>query len=298
MQQSAVPFTQSADANAVVADHVSAFLPDSALISVLNDLSRQLKDPDELSKIENADQRAVLGVARQILAKALTQPELSADRIVKNRARSASSFTTEAWSSGEVKVSPRCRGSLAAVWAKHENGLLNITIAGECNDKVAPNGKKIGELVVILNGKSAVESGFDIQSQSDVCIWMGRLAGISIESACISEGTTNIAEEPHPPSDTTGDTSKPPLVLQPVITQRGRQYLSQMTGATPATATPPANAKAAPDALEASMGKVPEAVRQPDATASLIVPDRAVRRSTNDTLRPKRHRRARTGCRT
>ena len=90
---------------------------DAALISVLNDISRVLKDPAELAKIEDVNQRAVLSVARQVLAKALQKPGLVSDRIVHNGGKNATAMSTEAWSSGEVKLSQQSRGSLTAVWA-------------------------------------------------------------------------------------------------------------------------------------------------------------------------------------
>ncbi len=68
--------------------------------------------------------------------------------------------------------------------------LLNLTIAGKCKDKTAPNGKKIGNFVVVITGRSPIEAGFDIQTQSNVNFWLGQLASATIDSDCLSDSAS------------------------------------------------------------------------------------------------------------
>lgn len=265
-----------------------SYLPDNALISVLKDIARTLKEPAEMEKITDLNQRAVLRAARQVLTKAVEQPDLSADRFVHDRQKSVATMSTEAWASGEVKVSDQSRGSLAAVWAKHENGLINITIAGNSNDKVAPNGRKIGEYVVVISAKSRIEKGFDIQTQNEVDFWIGKLTSISIE--CDEQA---IAASPNGPQPSADDSRAP--VLQAVVTQRGRQYLvdaataghgsnttSGAAGTKPAKSSP---ASSTPQVVQPKkpvpakiVNVVPPAdlIKVPSAHATVVAPDRVI----------------------
>jgi hypothetical protein len=196
------------------------FAPDAALISVLRDLDRSLGQPEETEKIENVNLRAVLDQARQILSKSLELPDLQADRIVRAH---AGGMNTEAWAPGEVKLADGSRGSLAAVWAKRENGLINVTIAGESPDTRVPNGRTMGQFVVVLSARSPVSKGMDIQTQSEVNYWVGKLNAISIECDC-AEPTGNATA-----SDTMSDVKKKsPVILGAVITDRAREYLAKL----------------------------------------------------------------------
>jgi len=213
------------------------FVPDSALISLLKDLSRSLADQEQLDKIEDANEKSVLELAKRVLSKALENPELKSNRIVDTK--SGAQMTTEAWSSGDVKLSDDCHGSLAVVWGKRENGLMNVTIAGNCPDKAA-DGKKIGEFIVVLGGRSSVEKGFDIQSQSDVNFWLAKLGNMTVDADCCNvvetakngdskddkgkdEKVSKTAD-----SETKEVKKNSTIVLQAILTERGREYLAQM----------------------------------------------------------------------
>jgi len=202
-----------------------AYCPDAALISVLRDLNRALGQPEETEKIDNVNLRAVLDEAKQILSKSLELPDLQADRI--DRAN-GSGMSTEAWAPGEVKLADGSRGSLAVVWAKRVNGLINVTIAGESPDKHVPNGRRMGQFVVVLNARSPVSKGIDIQTQSEVRYWVGKLNQIVIECDCAEPA------EDATVSDTTTDIKKkPPMILGAVITDRAREYLVKLQGSQP-----------------------------------------------------------------
>jgi hypothetical protein len=165
------------------------FEPDAALISVLKDLNRTLLDAEAVTSIQDANEKYVVGLGRDLLAQALKDGKLQANRIVdaqdENRVEKA--ITTEAWSSGEIVVSPEFKGSLSAVWAKRIGGLLTLTLAGDCRDRKAPDGSPIGEFLVIMQARSPVEKGFDIQSQTDVKFWLGKLQSVAVESSCIKK---------------------------------------------------------------------------------------------------------------
>jgi len=223
------------------------FIPDSALISVLKDLSRSLKETEEVAKLEDPNQKAVVDLAQQVLQKAVEAPNLESDRIVHGD-KSKLPMTAEAWASGNVVLPDNGHGSLAAVWAKHENGLFNVTIAGNCPEKLAPNGKKVGEFLVLLNGRSTVQSGFDIQSQANVSFWLGKLSAIVVESDCCrasdhkseKEGAAGTEKDKEAAADGTIELKKNSIVvLQALLTEREREYQQQVAdferGLAPAT---------------------------------------------------------------
>ncbi len=212
---------------------VPAFVPDAALISVLKDLSRSLKESEEFAKLEDPVQKAIVEIAQQALQKSLEDPQLQSNRIVEKVAKEDTMppMSTEAWSSGEIDLGEKNKASLSAVWAKRENGLVNVTIDGCFPDKKAPNGKKIGEFVVILSARSSVENGFDIQSQANVSFWLGKIFSIAVESdSCAAPAPSASADQPKPQkqvSTSEEDLKKKPLVILPaVLTERGRKYLA------------------------------------------------------------------------
>ncbi len=222
------PIKKSAiESNSAVskAPNRSAYLADSALVSLLNDLSRALKDPAEQAKIGGDDnQKLVVQMAADVLAKALVDAKNEANRIVEKNAVSGAPMSAEAWSSGDVKVSDDCRGSMAALWAKRENGLLNVTIAGNCRDKLAPSGKRIGEYIVVLLARSTVQKGFDIQSQADVSFWLAKLASVNVDADCCTMAESSNADKSAGTVETgTRELNKnSTVVLQSIITERAR----------------------------------------------------------------------------
>ncbi len=180
-----------ADGASAVASEEKApiYAPDASLISVLKDLSKALRDPEQVQKLtEEANQQAVIAQAQNILSRSLENSELTFNRIISadEERQAGKALTPESWASGEINFADGT-GSLTAVWAKRVNGLLNLTIAGKCKDKTAPNGKKIGNFVVVITGRSPIEAGFDIQTQSNVNFWLGQLASATIDSDCLSE---------------------------------------------------------------------------------------------------------------
>lgn len=203
-------------------DKVPAYLPDASLISVLKDLSKSLKDAEQLQKLsEDTNQQAVLGLAQSIIARSLENADLSFNRIISvdeeravNRA-----LTPESWAS-EIITKDGVTGSLTAVWAKRVNGLLNVTIAGKAPEKTAPNGKKIGNFVVVLTGRSPIEAGFDIQTQSNVNFWLGQLAAATVDSDCLTD-----TQSAQAPAGGEGDVKKKSLMALPIlVTERVSAY--------------------------------------------------------------------------
>lgn len=199
-------------------------VPDASLISVLKDLSRALKDAPEVAKLEDPCQKTAATVAGLALAKALERADLPSNRIISPEviARAKTSLTSEAWDSGDIVLSPHCHASLSALWAKKIDGLLNLSVAGNCNCQDSPEGGKLGEFVFVLSGKSAVDKGFDIQSQQEVNYWLGKLTGISVDGSCCAPGKgESISQAVETKQNST-------LVLKAVLTERGREHLSQL----------------------------------------------------------------------
>lgn len=209
------------------------YAPDAALISVLKDLSRSLKESEEFTKIEDPAQKAVVELAHSALRKALEDSQLSSNRIVEKvgKDNDMPPMGTEAWSSGELDLGDDGRAALSVVWAKRENGLMMVTIAGT-TDKKAPKGKKIGEYVVVINARSSVENGFDIQSQQNVSFWLGKVGSITIESDCVPAPVPPAAEgaeakTPNKVSEDDEAVKKKSLIILPVLlTNRRREYLA------------------------------------------------------------------------
>ncbi|HEY9734617.1 MAG TPA: IPT/TIG domain-containing protein [Drouetiella sp.] len=216
-QQRQVPANQSSG---------KAYTTDGALISLLKDLARSLKDPAEQSKLGDEDEKFVVQLALDVLNKAL-ESRNDANRIVDSKSVSQNAMSAEAWSSGDVRVSNQCRGSLAAVWAKKENGLLNVTIAGACGDKVSPSGKAVGEYVVVLSARSEVQKGFDIQSQADVDFWLAKLLSVSVDAACCS-GANPVDKTSSSGAGEVKELKKnSTVVLQAIMTERERLFNDQ-----------------------------------------------------------------------
>lgn len=204
------------------------FTPDAALISILKDITKSLPQAGEEMGLTTADEKAVVEQARLILDKAISNEDLPNDRILAKGSDNKKSMQTEAWASGEVKVSDKLTGSVACVWGKRVKGLFTVTIAGE-SDKTVDNGSKVGEFIVVLTGKSPVQSGFDIQSQSEVNFWKGEVASVKVESACLPKEETSGEEEKSESKEVESKGAEPvkkkPLaILDSVNTKRIKQY--------------------------------------------------------------------------
>jgi hypothetical protein len=231
------PQTTATDGAETVSEK-PVLLPDKALVSVLQDISKSLSDANAEKGVETADEKMIVGLAKQILDKSLGGGEIKDNRILAPEHNNAAktSMTTEAWASGDISISDKLRGSVATVWGKRINGLLNVTIAGDCQDKTLSNGEKVGEFIVVIKGRSPVKSGFDIQSQSDVTYWIGALNTIAVENACCrlkeqaeGEGEEASEAEPAKPADTKGEVKKKStVVLETILTRRGIEYLQAL----------------------------------------------------------------------
>ncbi len=209
-------------------------LPDSALISVLKDVSKSLAEVDE-ELVNDPDEKKIVQLSREILDKSLSQDGVEADRILRpeHEARARANMIVEAWSSGDVKLRENLRGSVAAVWGKRIDGLINVTIAGECHDLKSSDGSTIGKFIVIVSAKSPVKKGFDIQSQSDVTFWIAEVANIDVDSACLKrkeskpgDGEDSEAKKESPNQEPDSLKKKSQLILEPILTDRKREFLA------------------------------------------------------------------------
>jgi hypothetical protein len=224
-----------------------AFLPDSALLSVLRDVAKELRETQAVKSIADPAQRMVVDLVQEVMNKAVNDAKHAPNRIVEGRDQNGRmpAMTTEAWASGDIALSSSCHSSLAAVWAKRENGLLNITIAGRCLDRSTPGGKQLGEFVVVVSGRSSIEHGFDIQSQSNVHFWLGKISTVTVESdgnevsrfesrrsanidlAAGTTGTTGTTAGTITSASATLDTiASDYMVLPAVLTERSRKYIT------------------------------------------------------------------------
>ncbi|HEY9869627.1 MAG TPA: IPT/TIG domain-containing protein [Candidatus Obscuribacterales bacterium] len=202
---------------------IEPLLPDPGLISLLKDISKALKDPEEAAKLADPCQKAALAVGAAALAKAVENPDLLSNRIISyaDKEKFQSAMTTEAWSSGDIPVSANCHASLSAVWAKKVDGLVNVAVAGNCHCQSAPEGHKVGEFVLVLNGKSAVDTGFDIQSQSDVNFWLGKLTSLAVDTSCCPD-----QQVPTKDAGLDKKSQRSVLVLKAVLTERSRKHVA------------------------------------------------------------------------
>ncbi|MBU6450456.1 MAG: IPT/TIG domain-containing protein [Cyanobacteria bacterium REEB67] len=218
------------------------FVPDDALISVLKDVNRALADSqtEAVAKVENANEKLILSMAQEIFSKALTEPNLNANRILPrdDEHQAKTQLTAESWSSGDVEVNDKLRGSMAAVWAKRIGGLVTVTIAGDAGQRKTAEGAPIGEFMVLLTAHSPVQKGFDIQSQADVTFWIGKLNSITIEANCVpSEGDGEKVEassnsENASPSPAGSEAKKKSIVsLRPLLTNRYRNHYAVLLAA-------------------------------------------------------------------
>ena len=156
---------------------------DPALISVLKDINKNLKESEAVTKLEDATQKLVAKLSADVLEKALSAPDLHANRIVaaKDKESMTNSMSAEGWESGVIEVNPELKASVTALWAKRVDGLLTIQIVGNYDGKVEGATEKLGEFIVVISARSSVDKGFDIQSQQDVSFWIGKVADLKID---------------------------------------------------------------------------------------------------------------------
>lgn len=183
---------------------------DPALISVMRDISKSLKDSEVVQKLENPTEKLIAKLAGESLDKALASSGLQSNRILpeKDRLRMEKSMTAEAWESGDVQVSPELRSSVVALWAKKVNGMLTVSIVGDYSGNVEGQEGKLGEFIAVIYAQSSVDKGFDIQSQQEVNYWIGKVADLKID-----RGATAVSEK------------KSYYRLVPPVTARKREFL-------------------------------------------------------------------------
>lgn len=188
----------------------------AALTSILNDITKALSESSDYNNLTDAKQKTVVGIAISVLKTALSNPQLIANRIIttEDKARAENSMSAETWDSGEIVVrnndpqSPVCHAVASCIWAKKANGLINLTIAGNSNELV--NGEKLGDFIFVASGRSGIESGFDIQSQSSVNYWIGKLTQFVADTAGSPTSQISTAAETAPAADASADTSGDP----------------------------------------------------------------------------------------
>lgn len=184
---------------------------DPALISVLKDINKTLKESEAVTKLEDPVQKLVAKLAGEALDKALAAPDLHANRIVeaKDKERMEKGLAAESWESGPIDVAPDLKASVVALWAKKIDGLLTIEIVGDYDGKPEGSSDRLGEFITVITARSTVDKGFDIQSQQDVNFWIGKVADLKIDC---TKGS--------PESNL-----KSYLKLKVPITQRKREFL-------------------------------------------------------------------------
>lgn len=233
---------------------------DGALISILKDVCRALKQSQASASgspapgtaagagvtLKDANEKSVVDAASAILDKILDKPELHANRLVDHNVQQQPVIDLESYASGEVHMPDGSNGSFTAVWAKHENGVLSLTIAGETSNKSAGNGRPIGEFLVVVTGKSSIEKGVDIQSQNEVRFWLGKIDNLAIESDCLVP-QSNIGEHPDRVIP-----RKPVAALQVVVTNKWRAHPSTAAANDRAPAPRPVTAESSPPAVSVS----------------------------------------------
>lgn len=254
------------------------FQLDTALLSVMKDIDKALVDSEDVSKLADASQRAAVKAAIQALEVSLSKSANSPNRIVssESKERLEKNVVAQSWDSGDINLPGGSRASMNVLWAKKVNGLVNISIAGNCGCRANSPGERTGEFVVVINGKSTLDSGFDIQSQSNVNFWLGKLNNISVDAtAC---GETQVS---------TGQTVP---TLKALMTESRRTYLAQhpeLVGAEEvkvAVNNKPTEVKAVP--VQILEPAAPVKKKQPaiaesgpkpaSATARVVAPKRAV----------------------
>lgn len=191
---------------------------DPALISVLKDINKSLKDSEAVTKLEDPAQKLVAKLAGQALDKALAAPDLHANRILesKDKSRMESSMSAEAWDSGVIDVSPELKASVVALWGKKIEGLMTVQIVGDYSGNIDGTERKLGEFIAVITAHSAVDKGFDIQSQQDVNFWIGKVVDLKIDCSGGKEA-----------SQAQGET-KSFLMLTAPITARRREFFAAL----------------------------------------------------------------------
>ena len=157
---------------------------DPALISLLKDINKNLKESEAITRLEDPAQKLVAKLVGETLEKGLQAPDLHANRIVapKDKERlDKSGMVAEAWESGNIDVSAELKASVVALWAKRIDGLVTVEIVGNYEGKPDGAAEKLGEFIAVITAHSTVDKGFDIQSQQEVNFWIGKISDLKID---------------------------------------------------------------------------------------------------------------------
>lgn len=259
---------------------------DNAMMSVLRDIDKALRESEDLPKIEDPAQHAAVVAALHTLDVALDKAKVNPNRIVLNEHKDKfeKSLTAESWESGDVELPNAGRASMNVIWAKKVNGLINVTITGNCGCHPNYAGERVGEWVVVLNGKSTLDTGFDIQSQSNVNFWLGKLVNFSVDATTCGEQVSKL------PTKT--------VTLKALSTEQRRKFFAEaaatakksvredaQVSASSTKVVPPVPISALPPAISMTVphserksepSSILEQVHLPSGTAHVLVPKRAI----------------------
>ncbi len=188
---------------------------DTALLSVMRDVNRSLRESEDVTKLADPAQRAAVKAALEAIEFSLSHSTVAPNRIVPSSAKGSleKNLVAQSWESGGIKLPNGSQVALNVLWAKKVNGLLNVSIAGNCGCRPNADGDRTGEFIVIINGKSALDSGFDIQSQSNVNFWLGKLNNFSVDATTCGDAQASLIKEPPK--------------LKALLTNSRRTYLEQ-----------------------------------------------------------------------
>src|SRR5262249_54219469 len=97
---------------------------DTAMISVLKDLSKAARESEDIQRIEDPAQKAAANAALLVLDSALEKAQGGPNRIVASGQKDSlgTTLTAEAWDAGPLQLPGKAQASLNAIWAKKLNG--------------------------------------------------------------------------------------------------------------------------------------------------------------------------------
>lgn len=259
--------------------------PDPALVSILKDIVKSLADSPEANKIEDPTKKQAVQIAKLVLETAVNNPDLDSNRILAQTEKPAfeKGLSCEVWNSGDITFGPGGHASFNALWGKRANGLVNLVFAGKgANNQTGTD--KLGEFVFVLTGKSSIENGFDIQTQSPVSYWLGKLSGFEVDASDVINKSNPVSTN---------------IILDGPLTEKERELLAKQAASTkepevkiasmsaPSVSANDANPAASPDTKDTKDAKSvasqplllapkPSQVKPPSQSAQLVIPDKAM----------------------
>jgi hypothetical protein len=237
---------------------------DTAMMSVLRDIDKSLRENEDVSKISDPAQHAAVAAALNALDIALDKAAANPNRIVEtqNKDKYDKSLTAESWESGDVQLPNGSHASLNVLWAKKVNGLVNISITGNCGCHPNYAGERVGEWVVVLNGKSTLDSGFDIQSQANVNFWLGKLSNFNVDATTCTDQISHAGTSPK---------------LKALNTEQRRKFFAEASPAAKKSIKEDVAAKPSSDTSHKSKpAEILDQAHLPSMSAHVLVPKRAI----------------------